>query len=99
MLLCVLELELGEVAGFVELGLGVVSLCAQAPKTIANTKGNAKESTCFIVGPPNVAFERRFDGLAWKAVYRSPNSAFPSPTIRLILFDEDGMYGMDNPGV
>ena len=50
-LLWVLELELGEVAGFVELGLGVVSLWAEPAdaKTPAITKGNAKESSGFIV--------------------------------------------------
>ncbi|HVO59754.1 MAG TPA: hypothetical protein VMT53_02395 [Terriglobales bacterium] len=48
-LLWVLELELGEVAWFEELGLGVVSLCAQAPNTAAKMKGNANESSRFIV--------------------------------------------------
>ena len=51
-LLWVLELDLGLVASFVELGLVVESVCARAPKQIVNIKGNTNESTRFIEVPP-----------------------------------------------
>jgi hypothetical protein len=53
-LLCVLELELGDVAWLVELGLGVVSLCAQAPRLKNSRAGNVKESSRFIVVSPGL---------------------------------------------
>src|SRR5581483_8317782 len=48
LLVCVLELESGVVAWFVELGLGVVSVCATAPNVTANTNGRTSDRIRFI---------------------------------------------------
>jgi hypothetical protein len=70
-LLCVLELELGLVAGFVKLGLGVVSVCATAPRQIVKIKGNTNESTRFIERYLlHVVCELAYDGSARGMVSR-----------------------------
>jgi hypothetical protein len=98
-LLWVLELDLGLVASFVELGLVVESVCARAPKQIVNIKGNTNESTRFIEGTSCTSFANSHTMVPREAWF--PGSpAIGSGAVKWVnITSEDGSYGMVYPGV